>query len=443
MALTESAVYLMDVVAKNGPYRPPYTIEMGEKVLTTKVAIRAMRTLIYLYRKGVEILDLPKVIPLLMSEQIHVIKNRENSDYELHPDATMDLELRKLLINEFNDKGKLVLLTDATNPIDLISKIIDCPYEIFDWGDPLNTNSKQLIIADTRNVSVDRWRKIRVNNKEQEETLQRLKKLAPEYGAENIMVVTINRRIKNIIKHWKKTYPELKGIEVTYYRSNKTEGVQSDKRKMYCVILPYSSNWGHEIDEIITDKKLADSRFLKNSENAATFIQTIGRAKDPKGEERSVVFIDGATRYRVKEMLDFYNSDTIIPPTLLQPYKQGKYLSDAPMIADLWLNEADKNGMSWDSSHFYKVEDFPVIARALMGAIEGKSFSRIFRTPKGSNKELIESLKQKYPYLKEDMKILKKAYTQPERTLPGSKKNDHYYHMKSYRVKMVKNGDSK
>jgi len=71
-----------------------------------------------------------------------------------------------------------------------------------------------------------------------------------------------------------------------------------------------------------------DSQELRILEMQQVFINTIGRCKDPKGQERSIVFVLGDRIDKVKELSD--------KEEIIEIQTQNTMPEVAPIIYDLW-----------------------------------------------------------------------------------------------------------
>ena len=331
------------------------TIDVTDYVLSFEDVNQAIETLKYSYYAKKDIGELPLTIPFASSPKLHLRRD------EIIIDGEAELELRKEAVEKLLKQGKGVILADATNSVDYFQKVFG-QHEVFDWGDPDNTEAQQLIVTDTKNVSVDFW--LNPKRKDQEETKARLKALLKHFSANEVMVVTFSTRVHTVVKDWIENDKELQGLQSTYYRSGATESVSSSKRLMYCILLPYSPYLPHRIEEIATGGVIDTAKGLKAHENSATFLQAIGRAKCPHGLERSVVLIDGATQKQVDAMIKVHRNEKngLPKPNVLKPYHRGRFLPDAITLAEWWRNEVDK-GITVEDKIGYRLADLPVLVK--------------------------------------------------------------------------------
>ncbi len=238
-----------------------------------------------------------------------------------------------------------------------LSDFLEVEFQDFVVGDPRGTNKTQLLISDTRNVRVtqlvngipcredcghyspERCRlhpSIRnsVSDHDYEKVVKTIRgktirqsgrnvchrylfelfkdinHVCKIHGAHNVIVVTPNKDVYELLLRSKRfgnlprNHPQ---IEVTYYRSDKTIGVECDRRVMVCVCSPLPPQGSHhwlayyyQRDGLMLTKEDGSKRTLielgellrKNAIRQA-FWQTIGRAKSPDCSERSAVYCWG------------------------------------------------------------------------------------------------------------------------------------------------------
>ena len=167
------------------------------------------------------------------------------------------------------------------------------------WGDPLNTSSKLLVVADKSRISPYNF------PKRLEQVKGLIEAIIDRFGAENVEVCTMN-------KEWSRRL----GISSTWYGSDLTEGVASRKRiwvfiglaekpvnaKDHLAILqaPYHDNplnlEEKEFLHYVSQKLRADSVHIST-------YQAISRAKDPEAKNRSVAIMIGAREEDIKKCL--------------------------------------------------------------------------------------------------------------------------------------------
>jgi len=177
------------------------------------------------------------------------------------------------------------------------------------WGDPLNTSSKLLVVADKSRISPYNF------TKKLQHVKDLIKAVIDRYGPENVEICTMNRE-------WSRKL----GISSTWYGSDLTEGVASRKRIWIFVGLaekpvnakdslailqaPYHDNpldlQGKEFLHFVSQKLRADSVHIST-------YQAISRAKDPEAKSRSIAIMIGAREEEVKKCLLWGPSRTLKP----------------------------------------------------------------------------------------------------------------------------------
>jgi hypothetical protein len=177
------------------------------------------------------------------------------------------------------------------------------------WGDPLNTSSKLLVVADKSRISPYNF------TKKLQHVKDLIKAIIDRYGPENVEICTMNRE-------WSRKL----GISSTWYGSDLTEGVASRKRiwvfvglaekpvnaKDHLAILqaPYHDNpldlQAKEFLHYVSQKLRADSVHIST-------YQAISRAKDPEAKSRSIATMIGAREEEVQNCLLWGPSRTLKP----------------------------------------------------------------------------------------------------------------------------------
>ena len=295
----------------------------------------------------------------LMSEDSWVISNT--------PTPVRAIDLRficapntaevKAFIRQFADpiNEKHVFATDACMPEVNLSDFFNIPFKDYVVGDPRQTNKQQLLIADTRNVGVldfmlgkeckdgCQWmvdgncalkHTFTGKNPENEykvekrsygayykgkcyryqiEFMRETDQIARMYGPENVMVVLPNIEIFKWLTNRIRYGAIPRGMDATYYRSDKTVGVPCDRRIMLCLGMPYPPQGSHlwlahyyHKDSLMRQYSLTEleAKLRENSCKQA-FWQTIGRAKSPVGKTRSVVMTWGISAKGLSTLFDF------------------------------------------------------------------------------------------------------------------------------------------
>jgi hypothetical protein len=213
-----------------------------------------------------------------------------------------------------------VIFTTATFGTLKIENLLNLPdIRNYVWGDPLNTSSKMLVVADKFRISPYNFSKKLKNMVKFTEAIVR------KYGRDNVEICTMN-------KAWaaellKKLKP--KGISeenVTWYGSDLTEGVSS--RKRIWIMLGLAEKPLNAKDHLAIMQaqyhdnplNLQDEEFLyyvsqklrTDSVHISTY-QAISRTKDPEAKDKSVAIIIGARKEDVEKCLLWGPTRTLKP----------------------------------------------------------------------------------------------------------------------------------
>jgi len=238
---------------------------------------------------------------------------------------------------------KQVIVTDATMPMIKMSQLFGINFKRFVIGDPRNTNDHQLIITDSKVVYPFR---LFMGGKDSYLTnlMEMIQIAISRHGAHNIMIVLPNsRKIYRYIKYFQSEGKISKDVELTYYRSDKTVGVASDRRVMITVCAPYPpsgsylwlASYYHEIGLYNDIPIMKLSKQLEEMNAHQTYYQTIGRAKAPDNAERSIVYAWGIDRKVLAQIIQM-DSDVPIPHITSLRYKNSR-AEILSHIAELWL----------------------------------------------------------------------------------------------------------
>lgn len=217
-------------------------------------------------------------------------------------------------------------------------------------GDPMGTSNKTLVITDKAKVSPYNFRK------RKKAIVNLIRTVAQEYGRENVQILTMN-------KAWARSLLaelEPKGFtkeDVTWFGSDKTEGVKSRRRIWISIALaekpsnakdhlaetqaPYHENpldlKGEELYHCISKK------LRKESVHISTY-QAISRAKDPNNKDRSLVIAVGATEKDLNDCITWGTHRQLIPHVTKKGYSfevsvkeplSKPQITQAPLTADL------------------------------------------------------------------------------------------------------------
>lgn len=260
----------------------------------------------------------------------------------------------KRFVREFDRMyNKQVIITDATMPYINMADFFQINFETYEVGDPRGTNKTQLVIADSRNLNIiDLF-----FNKERSKPLQEdlagyIRRIAEAHDPKNIMIVAANKATAALIRHFMRD-DKIPRMQVTWYRSDLTIGVESDKRIMICICPPYPPKGSHDwlafyyhLDALHLNESIRylGDQLSKTSAKIA-FYQAIGRAKDPIVRERSVVYCWGISGGRTRierrgsqtviEMMDF--QDNVPTPYVFTCSHRDARSDNVIKIAKTWL----------------------------------------------------------------------------------------------------------
>ncbi|ETA68865.1 hypothetical protein MettiDRAFT_2352 [Methanolobus tindarius DSM 2278] len=155
-------------------------------------------------------------------------------------------------------------------------------------GDPLNTNSKLTIFADTYTFSATG--EYSVYNR-REEIKQRCQDVMDIYGDDDCLIICANKEDSKLIKN---LFEDTEyNPEITYYRASEVMGVESSKR--VCILIGLAHKPGHAFD--VMRGTANESQILKEESMHADVMQAASRVKDPAGLEPSIVFALGCREY--------------------------------------------------------------------------------------------------------------------------------------------------
>jgi len=246
-------------------------------------------------------------------------------------------------------RGTKVITTDATLPMLSSTNIFELDFKREDAGDPTGNNNQQLIISDSRKIGV-----IELTRKRelQMQLVDYINKVTDKHGAENVMVVTPNTNSSQMLDFYIKN-GKLKPVELTYFRSNLTIGVKSSKRIMVIVGAPFTPHGSHLSFSYYQINKFRQENWLRGLSHkrkiyklseelrahamASAFYQTIGRAKDPVGKDRSVVYCWGLNRNTLQDMFVRIKENTVVP-LIYETYV--RFNRDFHVyVGDKWMSE--------------------------------------------------------------------------------------------------------
>ena len=208
----------------------------------------------------------------------------------------------KRFVRMFDDShDKQVIVTDATLPYIGMTDFFKFQFKEYSVGDPRMTNASQLVITDSRNINViDLFFNKENSERYQSELVSFINMVADTHNPDDMIIVAPNKRTAFWLYGQKKN-KVIPNIELTWYRSDATIGVECDKRVMITVCSPHpprgSRDWlayYFQQDGIGLDMSIEDlGKKLCDTSTKISFYQTIGRSKDPEVKVRSVVYCWG------------------------------------------------------------------------------------------------------------------------------------------------------
>jgi len=240
-----------------------------------------------------DVLDLYKIMNMVMSEQvvIHGIREKGHVKIQMVSVDQMFTRVLKSFIMSIQNKAKRTLLTSAT----ICSHDYD-QYFMGDTGpknitfgaggDPMNTNAKMLILADSKKYGAT-GRNSRYKKKE--EILQKITTLLDLYGDDDCIIIALS------IVEALELQKDLEAIghphQVTYYKAPEMMGVSAKARVMIAVgVADKPSN---AFDAIRDTKE--ESLVLREEAVHCDTWQAWSRVKDPAGKVPSLVFALGCS----------------------------------------------------------------------------------------------------------------------------------------------------
>jgi hypothetical protein len=323
-----------------------------------------------------QIITLSKLLSIVNADFLSVsyVRGLEGEQISLQAqDTWMYKSLQAFTFKTLRNSGeKRIIFTTATFGALKIEKLLNL-HSIGDyvWGDPMNTSSKLLVVADKSRLSPYNF------TKKLESTKALIEAVMEKFGSENVQICTMN-------KEWSKRL----GIESTWYGSDLTEGVASHKRiwimiglaekpvnaKDHLAILqaPYHDNpLNLEAEELLY---YVSQKLRVDSVHISTY-QAISRAKDPEARSRSIATMVGARQEEVEKCLLWGPTRTLKPVKTEKGLKFeveienqiGKsFITVAPLstdveesvhIIDQWINHGKIVQYKLNWNHIKKMVD--------------------------------------------------------------------------------------
>lgn len=244
-----------------------------------------------------------------------------------------EITLLRRFLTYMQRKGKKIMVTDASLPpmsMEVLLRIQNIKVETL--GDPRDTNAMSLLIPDTKKINVtDLILKPRRGENRKPLNMDKMDKMIgfmlqviEKHGASDVTIVLPNSGeiYHETIKRIKSVYPERSkdgGVKLTYYRSDQTVGIHSERRTMIVACKPLppedSFDWlaTHYAARIGDEDNITGlSNMFREHSAKQSFYQTVGRAKDPAGAVPSVIYCYGIKINHVHQLLRDYD-----PPVVL------------------------------------------------------------------------------------------------------------------------------
>jgi hypothetical protein len=241
----------------------------------------------------VDINDLFDIASVVTAEmiQIDAVRNDKNFNIKVSVANRIKLGMIACFVNLFKKLGdKKIILTSATfgsfNYDSILPKGEKFEKIMFgEDGDPLNTNNKMLLLADTKRLSFTKGKYSALQ--QMQEITKNIADILNEFG--DCFIIAPNKMLADLFK--KSLTSDGYNVDVTYYNSIKTIGVKSHCRVAAVICLAEIPSDSYKI--IATNP---DESFIMRQESVdIATAQAINRVKDPDGLKPSVVFMFGVT----------------------------------------------------------------------------------------------------------------------------------------------------
>lgn len=286
----------------------------------TKVIIGAYNEIIELTKErkkyGLEmddVLDLYKMMSIVMSDVISVNAIRDNGIIKINLSA-VDKSTVKMIqsytMSMQSDKRRIFLTSATICSYDygkmFMGGVPPRKISFGTGGDPMNSNSKMLILADSKKYHVIGDRSL-YNKKD--EIIGRIIDILDGWGDENCIIITLNTseafKLKTALGEAGRPH------DVTYYKAPEMMGVSSDARVMIAVGI---ANKPSNSFDVVTTNTAESKRMLYESVHCDTW-QAWSRVKDPAGKVPSLVFALGCTVEECQALTTWgYNRTLVVQP---------------------------------------------------------------------------------------------------------------------------------
>ena len=189
-----------------------------------------------LTEKGLDTDFLQEILQLVSTKELFIQKDR-NQRIMLKPLEPIKKELSFInaFADEFASQGKLSILVDAHLPELKLQKHFKSEVKTFMWGDPNHTNEKTVYLCDTKKIGEEA-----VYHEKAQKYLQEsiIAICAFHKNAGRILVICVNKAMSKEVELWQKV-GLIPDVEVTWYRSVITRGVQAEGYVEIMIGAPY------------------------------------------------------------------------------------------------------------------------------------------------------------------------------------------------------------
>lgn len=265
-----------------------------------------------------DILDLSTMLTIVTNDKLAVRSMSSKGSVKVQI-VSVDhnfLKMIQLYLSSLQNKNKRIFLTSATicsyDHSQLFLSETRLTNILFgDGGDPMGTNAKMLILADSKRLHSNGDRSIQ-NNKDQ--ILDMITTILDNWGDENCTIITLSRTLAQ--KFEKNLDDRGHPHSVTYYKAPEMMGVTSASRIMIAIGAAQKPSNSYDV---ITDTQSASKILREESMHADTW-QAWSRAKDPSAQTPSVVFAIGCSEDECQNIVT-WGVDRHVE---IEPYSNGK-----------------------------------------------------------------------------------------------------------------------
>lgn len=304
--------------------------------------------------------SIERILMLLSHDEIvgYNLPKRHNDHVRYQFVVSPNLREVRGFVKDFtNFENKRIIATDACLPEANVSDLLSLDFKDFIVGDPRQTNKHQLIIADMNQIYISKflhgsnckfgsckfWNtktekcKLTITfpfNKDGRDILieesafsyeksykiqflflKDIQSIINNFGADNIFLILPNKESWKWFNKYKYRLSNIKDLKVSYFRSDLTIGVECDRRIMITLGTPippknsyiWLAYYYHKMGLMTEFSNSELGEKLRVNSMRSAFWQTIGRAKDPLGIERSVVFAWGLGFEALVEAFNFHS----------------------------------------------------------------------------------------------------------------------------------------